>query len=658
MPSDTDSEAVRRQLYEVVEDEELTLAETQRRLLATARDALGVENGHVQRFDADGTHTVVASVGGPTDLFPPDSTLDHTTTYCRRTVERDAAVALSDAPAQGWADDPAYEEHGLDCYLGTTVFVRGETYGTVCFVSREARGDEFDAEEKLLVELVARLIGRALDGAAHERELAARERELSDTQDKYASLLETAPNAILLIEPETGAVVEANETAAELTGYDRAALRERTVFDLHPDDDRERYERVLERCTEDDGTWDRVDGRQLVVTRRDGTAVPVEISANVVELDGDEYVHSIVRDVTDRRERERELRVKSRALEAASVGITIADATDDDLPVVYANPEFERLTGYDRDDVLGRNCRFLQGANTDETAVAELRAGIADREPVRTELLNYRADGTPFWNEVTLAPVTDEDGDVTHFVGFQRDVTVRKRRRRLVGVLNRVLRHNLRNDMTVVGGYAEVLAERTDGETADIARRIEATAADLTALSEKARTLEAAVTDPQPLDQRDAVADVTSVAAELSEEHPEVGIRVDAPDHCAVMATDRLRTVLRELGENAATHGAPPVTFRVERDGGRVAIHVRDAGDGIEDTERLALETGRETQLEHGTGLGFRLVDWIVTGLGGTVTTADAAQTTVTVRLAAPPDDPRAERDDRSHRGAVGTRSP
>jgi PAS domain S-box-containing protein len=119
--------------------------------------------------------------------------------------------------------------------------------------------------------------------------------------------------------------------------------------------------------------------------------------------------------------------LKERAMDEAPVGITVADATNPDEPLVYVNDAFERLTGYPTEEVLGRNCRFLQGPDTDPEAVREIRAGIESAESVSVELRNYRRDGEPFWNRVDLAPIRDESGTVTHYIGFQTDVTRRRR---------------------------------------------------------------------------------------------------------------------------------------------------------------------------------------------------------------------------------------
>jgi len=111
------------------------------------------------------------------------------------------------------------------------------------------------------------------------------------------------------------------------------------------------------------------------------------------------------------------------AIEACSVNITIADATHPDVPLIYVNPAFTRTTGYAADEVLGRNCRFLQGPDTDPEHIAALRAAIASGRKVSVELTNYREDGTPFTNALSMEPVYGETGQLTSFVGIQNDVT-------------------------------------------------------------------------------------------------------------------------------------------------------------------------------------------------------------------------------------------
>jgi PAS domain S-box-containing protein len=117
--------------------------------------------------------------------------------------------------------------------------------------------------------------------------------------------------------------------------------------------------------------------------------------------------------------------VRDRAVVAAGLAFTISDPRLPDNPLVFVNPAFERATGYAADEVLHRNCRFLQGPDTDPQAVAAVRALIEDQRHGSVTLLNYRKDGTAFWNELSLSPVHDGAGRLTHYVGIQADVTPR-----------------------------------------------------------------------------------------------------------------------------------------------------------------------------------------------------------------------------------------
>ncbi|HWT92174.1 MAG TPA: diguanylate cyclase, partial [Solirubrobacteraceae bacterium] len=138
----------------------------------------------------------------------------------------------------------------------------------------------------------------------------------------------------------------------------------------------------------------------------------------------------------------------TRAIATAVNPITIADATAPDMPLIYANEAFLRMTGYAESEVLGRNCRFLQGEGTDPVSVRPIGRLLAAGRAAHAVLLNYRRDGSPFFNEVTMSPVYDDCGNLTHFIGNQIDVTERVRRQRttaylayhdpLVGLPNRV----------------------------------------------------------------------------------------------------------------------------------------------------------------------------------------------------------------------------
>src|SRR5919107_1477962 len=119
--------------------------------------------------------------------------------------------------------------------------------------------------------------------------------------------------------------------------------------------------------------------------------------------------------------------VREQALAATSSAILITDPKEPDNPIVYANPTFERITGYSIEEAIGKNCRFLQGEDRDQPALEELRAAIREGRECQVTLRNYKKDGTLFWNELSISPVRDEEGHLVSFVGVQNDVTERKR---------------------------------------------------------------------------------------------------------------------------------------------------------------------------------------------------------------------------------------
>lgn len=162
----------------------------------------------------------------------------------------------------------------------------------------------------------------------------------------------------------------------------------------------------------------------------------VELPADGMELDARvdslARTRSMSRALASQRDR---LRLFRRAIDEAAVGVTISDYTRPDNPLIYGNGRFTDITGYEPEEYVGRNHRFLQGSETDPEPVAKLRQAIDAGESIRVRLRNYRKDGTVFWSRVTVAPVWDGSGTITHYVGFQEDVTEEVERERQVEAL-------------------------------------------------------------------------------------------------------------------------------------------------------------------------------------------------------------------------------
>ncbi|HUV14823.1 MAG TPA: SpoIIE family protein phosphatase [Acidobacteriota bacterium] len=133
------------------------------------------------------------------------------------------------------------------------------------------------------------------------------------------------------------------------------------------------------------------------------------------------------------------LLLKDRALNVAAEGITIVDMRLPDEPLIYVNEGFERLTGYSVDSIIGKNCRFLQSEDSDPATVKKIRDALTSGNECTVEILNRTKNGDPFWNRLSLTPVRDLRGEITHFIGVQSDITARKEAEDAVREVNRQL---------------------------------------------------------------------------------------------------------------------------------------------------------------------------------------------------------------------------
>ncbi|MBZ9566153.1 PAS domain-containing protein [Modicisalibacter tunisiensis] len=112
-----------------------------------------------------------------------------------------------------------------------------------------------------------------------------------------------------------------------------------------------------------------------------------------------------------------------RIVDASEDGIVVAEQEGDEHILIYVNQGFERLTGYSTDEILYRDCRFLQNDDRDQPALERIRQALAEKRPCREVLRNYRKDGSLFYNELSITPVFDEQDQLTYFIGVQKDVT-------------------------------------------------------------------------------------------------------------------------------------------------------------------------------------------------------------------------------------------
>ncbi len=333
--------------------------------------------------------------------------------------------------------------------------------------------------------------------------------------------------------------------------------------------------------------------------------------------------------------RANEFTLKSRALDVAPIGITIADISEPDDPLIYVNDGFVEMTGYPETEAVGRNCRFLQGDETEEEPVAQMREAIENRESTSVELKNYRKDGTLFWNQVTIAPIPD-DREITYYVGFQQDITKRKQfeeqlqeQRDTLETLNAMVRHDIRNDLQLTLSSLELLAPHVaEGGEQHLATALEST--------EQAIQLTVAARDIADVLLRDG-AERHPVALEstlvdeiesIRKEYSALTVTIDGTiPRVGVQADKMLPSLFRNLLTNAVTHNdsdTPTITVSATADDHEARIRISDNGPGIPEDERESVfEKGKKGERSDGTGIGLYLVRRLAESYDGSVEIVD-----------------------------------
>lgn len=247
---------------------------------------------------------------------------------------------------------------------------------------------------------------------------------LARNDSDYRVLFDSNPMPMILTNLDTGIIVAMNDAALSLYGSHKWDFGRLTLADLRSTGGM----LALEPGTRSLVTQP---GSALDLHRRfDGSEMYVEIRSQATVLHSERVNLLAVLDITARVENSRDLRLMKRGVESSHNGIAIADACLPDLPLVYVNPAFQRITGYTAEECLGQNCRFLQNGGpldpSTQIAVEEIRRGLREECEISVVLRNFRKNGTPFWNELFMAPIRDDSGHVTHFIGVQNDISEKK----------------------------------------------------------------------------------------------------------------------------------------------------------------------------------------------------------------------------------------
>lgn len=320
-----------------------------------------------------------------------------------------------------------------------------------------------------------------------------------------------------------------------------------------------------------------------------GEGPPLQnLKVETSKLHGDPPAAATQQAVVDRRE------LAFIAVERTHMPMVMTDMRQSDAPIVMANTAFLNLTGYSADEVIGRNCRFLQGPETSPLAIAEVRSAIAAGRDVTTTLLNYRKNGESFWNELHLSPVRDDNGDVIYIFGSQRDVSEQRRAQILAASEHRLLRevdHRAMNVLALVNGIVRLSnADNAARYATKVQHRVESLARAHRLLADNGwRSLlisEILSSQVQPFG-------ATRISLE--------GEAIRAP----ATIVQPLSLVFHELIANAVTHGV------LSGSEGYVDVHWRR--DGSDSVEIIWQERGPVSERRLGTpGFGFSTMDGVI----------------------------------------------
>jgi PAS domain S-box-containing protein len=470
--------------------------------------------------------------------------------------------------------------------------------------------------------------------------------DVEKERGRYLDLYDFAPTGYVTL-ARNGAIAEVNLAGAKIIGFERATLIGKRFGMFVSESDRQEFNTFLERVFA-------LATRQSCQLTMTGDLPALRVLQIEGELgpNGQECRTSIA-DITARVRAEEALQLRDRAIRAVTQGILITDPNLPDNPIIYANAGFERMTGYGAGEIVGRNCRILQGKDTDRESVARMRAAVEAGLPCTTEILNYRKDGTPFWNVLSLSPVRDDRGRVVQFIGVLMDVTEQRRleqalrqaqRMEAVGLLAGGVAHDFNNLLTIINGYSDIL--RAELPEQDPLREIVSEIGNAGGRAAALTRQLLAFSRRQVLELR--VLNLNSIITELGKTLlPLIGADIDlrteldsALEHIKA-DSGQIEQVLINLAVNARdampkggtlTIGTRNVvldeTYRALlgdfRPGPHVLLTISDTGFGMdENTIADAFEPYFTTKgVGRGTGLGLAMVYGIVKQIDGQITIA------------------------------------
>lgn len=453
----------------------------------------------------------------------------------------------------------------------------------------------------------------------------------------FRQLVANTSEGLLTIDEES-TIVFANPAIEDILGYSPADLIGSSKLTLIPERLRDAHAAGFEkylRTGEKHIDWD---GIELPALHEDGHEVPVLVSLREHTHEGQRLFTGLFRDISDRKARQRRFEA------VFDNTYQFTGLLEPDGTVLEVNEAALSFAGLERDDVVGKpiwdTYWFQFGDGARETALEGVeRAG--EGELFRDEL-RVRGNDRTAVIDFSIRPITDERGEIQLLVPEGRDITPLKLREQHLRVLHRLLRHNLRNELNVISGFAETLvADLEDEGHRENATEIAAAAESLIDFNESAKELaDVTLEDGRPRTPVTVGDVLETVADDLRDRYPASAITITGATDAVVAGDDRLATVFEELVQNAIAHvdaAEPAVEIAVDESDDTVDVRILDTGPGIPASERAGIfNDERITQVRHGNGLGLWLAGLIVDDYGGALdygSRDDGEGSRVTVRL-------------------------
>ena len=244
-------------------------------------------------------------------------------------------------------------------------------------------------------------------------------------QEIFNILLASISEGVIIVDYQQN-IVEINTAAEYIFGYSKEEIVNKKLNVLLPSNFHKSHKKHFETFIKKGKRRTMGESRDIYGLTKMGDIKEIEVELNPFEVYHRQYVMALVKDVSEIKQTEKDLMLKSSALQSANNGIVITDALKDDNPIIYFNPAFQKLTGYSSKEILNHNCRFLQGKDRDQEGLKTLRKAIKKGESCQVTIRNYKKDGTLFWNDLYIMPIVNKNGILTNFIGIQNDVTKRK----------------------------------------------------------------------------------------------------------------------------------------------------------------------------------------------------------------------------------------